>query len=76
MANDKVTITDALTGETVERSMTSEEQAQRDALLAEVAAEQAAAQAAAEQVAADRLAAEAKLAALGLTAEDLKALGL
>ena len=76
MENDKITITDAKTGETVERLMTDEEQAERNAFLAQVQAEEAAALAAANQAAADRLAAEAKLAALGLTSDDLKALGL
>ena len=76
MENDKITITDAKTGETVERLMTDDEQAERNAFLAQVQAEEAAALAAANQAAADRLAAEAKLAALGLTSDDLKALGL
>jgi hypothetical protein len=40
MANDKVTITDALTGETIEREMTNEEQAQRNAFLAKIKAEE------------------------------------
>ena len=76
MTNDKTTITNALTGETIEREMTEAEQAERDAFLAKVeseakveANEQAAKQSAKE-------AAQAKLAALGLTTDDLKALGL
>ncbi len=60
------------TGQTTERPYTKEEIAQmeanavRDAALAEVDA----------QKAAEKAAAQAKLAALGLTADDLKALGL
>jgi hypothetical protein len=64
------------TGETIEREMTADETAQLEALqkaaLAEIekeAAEKAAAEAA-------KAAAEAKLEALGLTKEDLQALGL
>jgi hypothetical protein len=36
MTNDKITITDALTGETIEREMTTAEQANRDAFLSKV----------------------------------------
>lgn len=67
-------IYDATTGEeiTIEREMTEKELADYQAAIA--AAE--AAQAEAEAQAAARAAAEAKLEALGLTADDLKALGL
>lgn len=76
MTNDKITISDATTGETIEREMTDVEQAERDAFLAKVEAEakaEAKAQAAKE---AAKKAAQAKLAELGLTTDDLKALGL
>jgi hypothetical protein len=76
MANNKITITDATTGETIERLMTNEEQAERDAVLAEAEAQQAAENAQANKAAEDRATAEAKLAALGLTSDDLRALGL
>jgi len=69
MTNDKITITDATTGETIEREMTDDEQAERDAFLAKVQSEESA-------MAAAKEAAQAKLTALGLTADDLKALGL
>ena len=76
MSNDKITITDAATGETIERPMSDEEQATRNAFLDEVEAE---AKAKAEQdakAATDKASATTKLEALGLTADDLKALGL
>ena len=76
MTNDKITISDATTGETIEREMTDTEQVERDAFLAKVEAEakaEAKAQAAKE---AAKKAAQAKLAELGLTTDDLKALGL
>ena len=60
------------TGEVVERDMTADELAQWELDKAEAALK---AQAEAEK-AASKAAAEAKLAALGLTADDLKALGL
>ena len=60
------------TGEIIEREMNAQELAQLEADAAE-AAGRAQAEAAAQ---AKRAAAEAKLAALGLTADDLKALGL
>jgi hypothetical protein len=40
MTNDKITISDATTGETIEREMTDQEQAQRNAFLAEIKAEE------------------------------------
>jgi hypothetical protein len=70
-----MTITDVTTGETTTRELTAEELAWRakehESTLPTV--EQLAAQAEAQ---AAKAAAEAKLAALGLTTDDLKALGL
>lgn len=76
MTNDKITITDAITGETIERLMTDEEQESRNEFLAQIKldAEMKAEQDAKAET--DKANAQAKLAALGLTAEDLKALGL
>jgi hypothetical protein len=67
-----IKIVNAETGEELERSMTAEEFAQWEADKAEA---QAKAEAEA-QAASAKAAAEAKLEALGLTAGDLKALGL
>jgi hypothetical protein len=70
-----MTITDVATGETITRELTVEELAWRakehESTLPTV--EQLAAQA---EALAAKATAEAKLAALGLTADDLKALGL
>jgi hypothetical protein len=63
----------AITGETIEIELTAEEVEQR---LAEGAQAQAEALAKAEEKASAKAAAEAKLAALGLTTDDLKALGI
>jgi hypothetical protein len=60
------------TGETTYRNYTDEEMAEAAAAQAEAEARQAELQAQIEA----KAAAEAKLEALGLTAEDLKALGL
>ena len=71
-----IKIHNATTGEVIEREMTAEELEQFDKDSAEAAAqaaERAALQAEAE---AAKAAAQAKLAALGLTTDDLKALGL
>jgi hypothetical protein len=70
-----MTITDVVTGETTTRELTAEELAWRSAEHESTlpTAEQLAAQA---EALAAKAAAEAKLAALGLTADDLKALGL
>lgn len=67
-----ITIIDTETGETITREMNDVEYAEFLATEAELkaAAEQAA------QEAATKAQAEAKLAALGLTADDLKVLGL
>jgi hypothetical protein len=70
-----MTITDVLTGETITRELTADELAWRakehESTL--LTAEQLEAQAAAESA---KIVAQAKLAALGLTTDDLKALGL
>jgi hypothetical protein len=67
-----ITVTNCETGETIEREMTADELAQFNAIKA-AQAQQAEAQA---QMESDKASATAKLAALGLTADDLKALGL
>lgn len=69
MANDKIVITDAITGETIERPMTDQEQAEYDAVIASAKAEQ-------DEKAAKKAAANAKLAALGIDEDDLRALGI
>ena len=71
MSNDKITITDALTGETIEREMTDEEQSVRDAFLAEIAAEDATAKALADKAVNDKA---ALLAKLGITSDEAKLL--
>jgi len=76
MPNDKITIMTVATGESIERLMTDDEQAEHDAFLAEIKAEEKAKAAEAAQAAAHKAAATLKLEALGLTADDLKALGL
>jgi hypothetical protein len=69
---DKVTEIDALTGEVIERKPTEAEleQSKKDAL------EKQEIDAAKALLEATKAAAQAKLEALGLTADDLKALGL
>ena len=62
------------TGEVTERPLTAAEIAQREADAAAWAAEQAAREAAAEAAAAAKASAQAKLAALGLTGEEIAAL--
>lgn len=69
MAKDMIAIYDHATGENVVREMTAEEKAARDADKARLDAKEAAEIAARES-------AQSKLAALGLTSDDLKALGL
>lgn len=76
MANDMIVITDGKTGQTIEREMTDAEQAERNTFLAQVETETQAQLLAQEQEQAAKQAAQAKLAALGLTTDDLKALGL
>jgi hypothetical protein len=72
MSNPTIRIHNAQTDEVIDREMTDAEFAQYEADEATQAA-QAAAQAQAD---ADKVAAQAKLAALGFTTDDLKALGL
>lgn len=72
MTNPIIKIVNTTTGEEIEREMTDDEFL---AYQAEKAKDALKAQALAEAEAA-KSAAEAKLAALGLTADDLKALGL
>lgn len=66
----------ALTGETVVLDMTKDEVAEVAELKKQYDAEQLAKQAKAEAKAQAKAAAEGKLAALGLTTDDLRALGL
>jgi hypothetical protein len=72
MTNPMKRIHDTETGEIIDREMTADELAEFNAIKAEQV-EQAEAKAQAET---DKAAAQAKLEALGLTADDLKALGL
>ena len=72
MSNPIIVIHNVETGKIVEREMNAEELAIYEINLANSAKEKAAE----EKAKADKQAAEAKLAALGLTADDLKALGL
>jgi len=72
MPNPIIKIVNATTGEEIEREMTSQELVQWNTEIAEnVARKEFEA-----QTEADKVTAQAKLAALGLTADDLKALGL
>ena len=72
MNNAMITIHNAETGNIIQREMNAEELAEANARKAQAEAE-VTAQAEAE---AAKAAAQAKLAALGLTTDDLKALGL
>jgi hypothetical protein len=67
-----IKLVNATTGEEIEREMNAEELAQHAIDLAEHEAKLTVV----EQAATDKAAATAKLAALGLTTDDLKALGL
>ena len=69
---ETIKIHNAQTGEVIEREMNAEEQAQWQSVQDRLAARQEAE----VEAAAKKAIAEAKLAALGLTADDLKALGL
>lgn len=73
---NNIQIYDHITGETIIREMTAEESARRDAEIAEWKATKEAKELAEAETVAAKATAEAKLAALGLTADDLKALGL
>ncbi len=76
MTKDKLFIYDHNTGEQIERQMTDEEQAERDAQVAAWLAQEAAKIAETQALEEAKTAAQAKLTALGLTTEDLQALGL
>jgi hypothetical protein len=76
MANDTIQIINVETDEVIVREMTDEEQAIRNAEVAEYNAKLATETAEAETAKLAKEAAQEKLAALGLTADDLKALGL
>lgn len=67
-------IVDCSTGETSEVELTAEEIAQMEADAAAAAAAKAAEEAAAQAAAEAKASAQAKLAALGLTAEEIAAL--
>jgi len=71
MSNYKMSITDALTGETIEREMTDEEQSARDAFLAEIAAEDKAKADADAKAATDKA---ALLSKLGISSDEAKLL--
>jgi hypothetical protein len=73
---NEITIVNVETGEVIERKITAEEVAQLEAEQQQIAANQAAKAAAKAEAEAVKAAAEAKLEALGLTKEDLQALGL
>jgi hypothetical protein len=62
------------TGESIERDMTQAELDAQAVMVAQVEADRAAAEAEAEAKAVAKASAEAKLAALGLTAEEIAAL--
>jgi len=74
MPNPTKLIVDCSTGVTTEVELTDAEVAQREADAAAYAVEQAARDAAAAAKAAAKASGEAKLAALGLTAEEIAAL--
>jgi hypothetical protein len=74
MPNPTKLIVDCSTGVTTEVELTDTEVAQREADAAAYAVEQAAREAAEAAKAAAKASAEAKLAALGLTAEEISAL--
>jgi hypothetical protein len=76
MTKDIIKIVNVETGEEIEREMTDEEQALRDTQVASYFAKKSEQESAALQAEADKASAAAKLAALGLTTDDLKALGL
>lgn len=76
MANDLIKIINAETGEEIEREMTEEEQSERNQQVADYLAAETKKQEAAAKAEADKFAVSNKLEALGLTGDDLKALGL
>lgn len=73
--NLKIAVSDGIS-ETLIREMTAEEIANLQKAQDDIAAEYAAQKAQAEAIAQAKAQAEAKLAKLGLTADDLRALGL
>jgi hypothetical protein len=76
MTKPTITFHNTETDEYITREMNAEELAQWEADVAAYAAKAELAKAEAESKAQAKAAAEAKLAALGLTSDDLKALGL
>jgi hypothetical protein len=74
MPNPTKVIVDCSTGVTTEVELTNEEVAQREADAAAFAAQEAEREAAEAAKAAAKASGEAKLAALGLTAEEISAL--
>lgn len=70
----KVIEVDCSTGESIERDMTEEEIANMEAMRAEAEARRAEEEAQAAKIAADKESAQAKLAALGLTPDEIAAL--
>jgi len=68
--------TNVTTGVFVQREMTVEEIAKDAEHIAKIAVQEAGIKKIADKAETDKIAAQAKLAALGLTADDLKALGL
>jgi hypothetical protein len=73
---DLIGIYDHEVGENKIVEMTAAEQSERDREVAEYLAKEAAKEAATKEAEAAKEVAQAKLAALGLTVDDLKALGL
>ena len=73
---EQIGIYDHETGETIVREMTADEQAIRDKEVSDWLEIQAEKEQVAQIAQAAKEAAQAKLAALGLTTDDLKALGL
>lgn len=73
---DLIGIYDHEIGENLVKEMTDEEQAERDREVAEYLAKEAAKVVAAKKAAEAKEVAQTKLTALGLTTDDLKALGL
>jgi hypothetical protein len=74
MPNPTKLVMDCSTGVTTEVELTDEEVAEREAVAATYAEEQSRREAAAAAKAAAKASAEAKLAALGLSAEEIAAL--
>jgi hypothetical protein len=75
MTNLTITEVNCTTGEEIVRPMTTDEIASHEAMLADSAQKEAERQAAAQAKADAKLAAQTKLQALGLTLEEIAALG-